>query len=85
MYRTPMIALLLLASSACGSDAEPDPAALDRTLDNLIADQEAQRARLVEEARLREDQRELEMQRRAANHSGNAAGNALGNASGNAQ
>lgn len=84
MLRATLTALALIASSGCGADREPDPAVLDRTLNNLIAEQEAERARLVEDARLREEQRAREVAERAANRSAEAAGNAA-NSSGNAQ
>lgn len=85
MLRVTLSALALLVSSACGPDREPDPAALDRTLNNLIAEQEAERARLVEDARLREEQRAREVAERAANRSADAADEEGGNAAGNAQ
>ena len=72
---------LLAALSACGSGAdEPDPAVLDETLNNIIAADEAARARLVEEARQREEQRVREMEARRAGLAGNVADNAVGNA-----
>jgi uncharacterized lipoprotein YmbA len=81
-------ALLLAVSTAAGcspGQPEPDPVALDRTLNNLIAAQDAERARLVEEARVREELREQEMDQRRNAYSGNAGENASGNASANVQ
>jgi len=57
-----------LAASACGrSEPEPDPALLDAHFNN-IAEDEALKARLIEEARDREDVREKEMDRREENY-----------------
>jgi hypothetical protein len=60
--------LLALGAAACG-DQEPkaDPAAVDKHLNKIIADEEAQKNRLVEEARDREDVRENEMEQRSEN------------------
>ncbi len=69
---------LLAALSACGSGAdEPDPAVLDQTFNNIIAADEAARARLVEEARQREEQRVREMEERRAAAITNGAANAV--------
>jgi hypothetical protein len=77
--------LSLLALGACGEDEpKPDPAVLDEHFSNMIEAEEANKNRLVEEARDREDQRKQEMEQRAANYSaGNnaaAASNAVANA-----
>jgi hypothetical protein len=51
--------------SACGSETvEPDNAALDAHFNRIIADDEAERRRLVEEARTREEVRAKEMEER---------------------
>ena len=82
-----ILTVALLAASAtlpaCSpGEPEPDPAALDRTLNNLIASQEAERARLVEEARVREEirAREMEQRRAAFEQRGDPAENGSGNA-----
>ena len=57
---------LLLAS--CGSgEAEADPQAVDAHLNRIVERDEAERRRLVEEARTREDVREREMEQRSGN------------------
>jgi flagellar motility protein MotE (MotC chaperone) len=64
-----LILAAALAASACGRGTpEPDPAALDAHFNNIIAEDEAQKARLIEEARDREDVRENEMDRREENY-----------------
>jgi hypothetical protein len=69
-------ALLLagaIAVSACNDgEPQPDPAALDAHYNRIIADQEAERRKLIEEARDREDVRENEMDAREENYA-NAA------------
>ena len=72
-FKTYRRAALLLAAavvvSGCGrSEPEPDPAALDAHFNNIIAEDEAQKARLIEEARDREDVRENEMDQREENY-----------------
>jgi flagellar motility protein MotE (MotC chaperone) len=58
-----------LAATACGrGESEPDPAALDAHFNNMIAEEEAERRRLVEAARDREDIRENEMDQREENY-----------------
>jgi hypothetical protein len=61
--------------SGCGGgEAEADPAALDRAFNQIIANDQAERRRLVEEARDREEVREREMEQRAAGYDeGNSA------------
>jgi hypothetical protein len=68
--------LSILALGACGEDeAKPDPAVLDEHFSNMIEAEEANKNRLVEEARDREDVRKQEMEQRAADYSaGNEAG-----------
>jgi hypothetical protein len=85
-----LIVVLLAASAtlpACSpGEPEPDPVALDRTLNHLIASQEAERARLVEEARVREEIRAREMeQRRAIYQQRNGVAEPAENVSSNAQ
>lgn len=59
--------LLGLALGGCGrADEEADPAALDQAFNQIIANDQAERRRLVEEARDREEVREREMELRAA-------------------
>lgn len=53
---------------------------LDETFNNIIAADEAERARLVEEARQREEQRVREMEARRAGVTANIAENASGSA-----
>ena len=67
--------LATLALSGCGpDDAEADPAALDSAFNQIIANDQAERRRLVEEARDREEVREREMEQRAAGYDdGNSA------------
>jgi len=66
--------ILALPLAACGeTEPKPDPAVIDAHLNRLIADQEAERRRLVEEARAREDVREEEMAERESNFAENAA------------
>ena len=58
-----------LALSGCGrSQPEPDPAALDAHFNNMIAEEAAERRRLVDAARDREDVRENEMEQREQNY-----------------
>jgi hypothetical protein len=61
--------------SGCGGDeAEADPAALDQAFNQIIANDQAERRRLVEEARDREDVRVREMEQRAGGYDdGNSA------------
>lgn len=60
---------LISLASACGNDnSEPDNAVLDAHFNKIIADEEAERSRLVEEARDREDVREKEMEERSENY-----------------
>jgi flagellar motility protein MotE (MotC chaperone) len=71
--KTMSAAALLLAAAfaaaACGrSKSEPDPAALDAHFNKMIAEDEAERRRLVEAARDREDVRNKEMEQRAQNY-----------------
>lgn len=78
MPRLSAIALAGLALAlpllACGeSEPKPDPAVIDQHLNQLIAQDEAERRRLVEEARVREDVREEEMKEREANIAENAS------------
>ncbi|HEX8192824.1 MAG TPA: hypothetical protein VF552_07970 [Allosphingosinicella sp.] len=70
---TPRAGALLLAAAlavcACSrSEPEPDPAALDAHFNNMIAEEEAERRRLIEAARDREDVRENEMEQREENY-----------------
>ena len=66
--------LVAIAASACtlslggcgGGEPKPDNVAIDQTLNQLIANDEAERRQLVEEARIREDAREKEMENRSA-------------------
>ena len=70
-YARPAALLLAaaLGASACGrGEPTPDPAALDAHFNNMIAEEEAERRRLVEEARDREDVRENEMEEREKNY-----------------
>ena len=61
--------LLTLAAAGCGrGEPEPDNAAIDYTLNQLIANDEAEKQQLVEEARAREDVRENEMEQREDNY-----------------
>jgi hypothetical protein len=67
--RTALLLAAALAASGCGrGEPEPDPAALDAHFNNIIAEDEALKARLIEEARDREDVRENEMDRREENY-----------------
>jgi hypothetical protein len=69
---------VVLAAFAVGcgpSQPEPDPVVLDRHFNNMIAAEEAERARLVEEARAREDVRAREMDERRANFIENSSAN----------
>ncbi|HEX8654322.1 MAG TPA: hypothetical protein VF693_03755 [Allosphingosinicella sp.] len=61
--------------SGCrGGEAEADPAALDQAFNQIIVNDQAERRRLVEEARDREEVREQEMEQRAAGYDdGNSA------------
>lgn len=81
--RLAAIAGLVLASAlaACGErEPKPDAAVIDQHLNNMMAQEEAEQRRLVEEARQREDLREREMEQREANFSdGNAAADAANN------
>jgi len=62
--------ILPLALAACGErQPKPDNAAIDRHLNQMIVDEEAERRRLIEEARDREEVREREMEQREANYS----------------
>ena len=62
--------ILPLALVACGErQVQPDNAAIDRHLNQMIVEEEAERRRLIEEARDREEVREKEMEQRAANYS----------------
>ena len=62
-------AALALPLAACGrSEPTPDPAVIDQHLNNMIAQEEADRRRRVEEARAREDVREREMEQREADY-----------------
>lgn len=67
--------LAAIALGGCGrDDEEADPAALDQAFNQIIANDQAERRRLVEEARDREDVREREMEQRAASpDDGNSA------------
>jgi hypothetical protein len=70
--RAALLSVLLLC--ACSrSQPQPDPKVLDAHFNKIIADEEAERRRLVEEARDREDVREQEMEDRAENYSENSA------------
>jgi hypothetical protein len=63
-----------LALTACGEDEpKPDPAVIDQHLNKLIRDDEANKNRLREEARDREDLREHEMKQREANYAADDA------------
>ncbi|HYJ30063.1 MAG TPA: hypothetical protein VEW25_06955 [Allosphingosinicella sp.] len=65
---------------ACGDrEQKPDPEVIDQHLNRLIAQEEAERRRLVEEARVREDVREEEMEQRESNAGDNAAAPASAN------
>ena len=67
--RAALLLAAALAVSGCGrSEPEPDPAALDALFNNISAEDEALKARLIEEARDREDVRENEMDRREENY-----------------
>ena len=67
--RPAALLLAALAVSACGrGEPEPDPAALDAHFNNMIAEEEAERRRLIEAARGREDVRNKEMEQRADNY-----------------
>ncbi|MEA3016157.1 MAG: hypothetical protein QOI38_879 [Sphingomonadales bacterium] len=67
-----LAALLIgIGLSGCGGEeAEADPAALDQAFNQIIANDQAERRRLVEEARDREEVREREMEQRAAGYDG---------------
>lgn len=57
-----------LALASCGSgQPEADPAAVDSHLNQIVANEEAAKERLIEEARDREDVREREMEQREVN------------------
>jgi hypothetical protein len=74
--RTAALAGLILALplAGCGQqEQKPDPEVIDQHLNRLIAQEEADRRRLVEEARVREDLREEEMEKRESNDGDNAA------------
>jgi hypothetical protein len=65
---------LALTLAACGEkEPKPDPAVIDEHLNRLIAQEEAEDRRLVEEARAREDVREQEMKDREVNYVENAS------------
>jgi len=67
--------IVALPLAACGqSEPKPDPAVIDRHLNQLIAEEEAERRRLVEEARAREDVREQEMKQREADYTDGKGG-----------
>ncbi|HZF96437.1 MAG TPA: hypothetical protein VEZ20_16360 [Allosphingosinicella sp.] len=67
--RAALLLAAALAVSACNrGDSEPDPAALDAHFNKMIAEDEAERRRLVEAARDREDVRNKEMEQRAHNY-----------------
>ena len=72
--RAALILSVAPALAACGeSEPKPDPAVIDQHLNQLIAQDEAERRRLVEDARAREDVREQEMKQREANIVANAS------------
>lgn len=62
------IAAGFLLSGCGGDEAEADPAALDQAFNQIISNDQAERRRLVEEARDREEVREREMEQRAAGY-----------------
>ena len=69
MRLAPLLIAAALAAPGCGrSEPAPDPAALDAHFNNMIAEEEAERRRLIEEARDREDVRENEMEQRERNY-----------------
>lgn len=63
-----MLAATLALAGCSRSQPEPDPAALDAHFNNMIAEEAAERRRLVEAARDREDLRENEMEQREQNY-----------------
>jgi hypothetical protein len=67
-------ALLLTGlAAACGrGEPDVDPAVVDSHLNQIIANDLAERANLVDEARAREEVREQEMEERIDNYSGKA-------------
>ncbi|HEX8528331.1 hypothetical protein [Allosphingosinicella sp.] len=71
---SPILAALLLLPAACGGgEPEADPAAIDNHLNQILAREEADREKLVAEARIREAVRESEMEQDAVNYSNNRA------------
>ena len=65
---------LAIPLAACGEgDPKPDAAVIDQHLNNMMAQEEAEQRRLVEEARAREDVREVEMEQREADYDGGNA------------
>lgn len=67
--------ILALPLAACGkSEPKPDAAVIDQHLNRLIAQEEAEQRRLVEEARAREDVREAEMKQREDGYENGSAG-----------
>lgn len=62
-----LLAVPLLSGCARG-EPEADPAAVDATLNRLVADDEARRQQLLAEARAREAAREREMARNEQNY-----------------
>lgn len=71
----PVLIASLLALCGCGrSEPKPDPAALDAHFNNMIAEEEAERRRLIEAARDREDVRKKEMEERARNYKASSPG-----------
>lgn len=76
-FLRPALLLAALPVSACSrSEPQPDPKVLDAHFNKIIADEEAERRRLVEAARDREDVREQEMEERAENYTENVANGA---------
>ena len=61
--------LLALLAPACGSgEPEADPAALNATLNAIVARDEAERANMIAESRAREAARMREMEQNAQNY-----------------
>ena len=64
----PLLLVLLSLASCGGGRTEGDPAAVDNVLNQAIAREEAERQRLVLEARAREAVRVREMEQNAQNY-----------------
>jgi low affinity Fe/Cu permease len=76
IYRHSLAASSLIAATlvaGCGrSEPQADPAAIDATLNRLIAEDEAERNQLVVDARVREEAREREMADNEQNYANTA-------------